>query len=191
MLYSSQMILLQINVTLALDECNMIPTENNQVNQPSSPPITNPETFQEFCQAEPNSTTTISNSTYTVDLDFYNNLMTPHDEKVTVTCCTVYGTTLETSCGQGKNCRAACFALDANLCPTGDCRDCYTFANEPEGRQEGRSYYAGNSESLRGCYPKCNVNKKSKRCCLHPECRKKKKNKKKCKHFRIVSGDSL
>ena len=119
------------------------------------------------------------------ELDFYNNVMTFNDSVVEATCCKLNGRPTQVVCGQGRSCAAACFSLDATLCPSGDCENCDTSLDT----REARSWSTLGSAALRKCLPRCNVRGKRKFCCFHPTCRQRKQ--KECDEWRYLSGKHL
>ena len=103
-------------------------------------------------------------------LDFYNNVMTFNETLVEATCCTIEGTPMSVSCGQGTSCSAVCFSKDATLCPTRDCKDCENFKEEVKGRR-GFSTATLASSAFSHCTSNgCRVSGRSRSCCFHPIC---------------------
>ena len=103
-------------------------------------------------------------------LDFYNNVMTFNESMVEATCCSIEGTPMSVSCGQGKSCSAVCYSMDATLCPTHDCKDCENFKEEGKGRR-GFSDATLSASSFSHCTSNgCQVSGTSRSCCFHPIC---------------------
>ena len=103
-------------------------------------------------------------------LDFYNNVMTFNESMVEATCCSIEGSPMSVSCGQGKSCSAVCYSMDAALCPSRNCKDCQNFKEEGKGRG-GRSDATLSASAFSHCTSNgCRVSGTSGYCCFHPIC---------------------
>ena len=86
------------------------------------------------------------------------------------------------TCGQGISCIGQCAAIEASLCPTGNCtgdpKDCRPNLGLEEGgdpvKRKSYSVAALPSWAFKWCTPRCRVRYHS-ACCFHPTCRSKRR----------------
>ena len=118
-------------------------------------------------------------------IDFYDEILTSANQTNVVVCCfPETGTTRNETCGKGISCAAQCSALEAKLCPSGNCTD------DPRDWQlplTDRAFSVSTlpSSSLKKCSPSCRVQKRP-ICCYHHQCYAKRK--KSCDWFNYLSG---
>ena len=112
-------------------------------------------------------------------VDFFDDAFTNSKNRSTVTCCHPDNPSLMATCGQGDSCAGACSALDASLCPSGNCTDypgtCeIKFRSEDtEDEQSGLSTATLSGSDLRWCTGDgCRV-RIHPECCYNPNCLEK------------------
>ena len=103
---------------------------------------------------------------------------------------------LSVTCGRGKSCIGECSALEATLCPSGNCtgdpEDCNPSRILEEEEEEVNNYRekraVANQASwqFNWCSPRCNVRRHS-ACCFHSGCRSKRKQR--CNWLSYLTGD--
>ena len=118
------------------------------------------------------------------DIDFFEASFTYSNASIEVGCCSHITQTLtNVTCGLGASCVGQCSALDASLCPSGNCtgnpEDCKpSLLLEPkvDDHQIGihRSSATQGSWGINWCSRRCPVSR-SPQCCYHPRCYKKRK----------------
>ena len=57
------------------------------------------------------------------DVDFFDSAFTFLNESIEVGCCARDTTLTNVTCGQGTSCIGQCSAIDASLCPSGNCTE--------------------------------------------------------------------
>ena len=104
---------------------------------------------------------------------------------------------LSVTCGRGESCIGECSALEATLCPSGNCtgdpEDCNPSRIlegeeelEEHNHQERRAVANQASWQFNWCSPRCNVRRHS-ACCFHSGCRSKRKQR--CSWLSYLTGD--
>ena len=118
----------------------------------------------------------LGNTTDTSSVDFFDNAFTFSNHSSNVTCCHPDNTFEVATCGQGASCAGACSALDASLCPSGNCTDypgtCeIKFRSEDtEEEQSGGSTATLAGSDLKWCTgDRCRV-RITPECCYNPNC---------------------
>ena len=98
------------------------------------------------------------------------------------------------TCGRGKSCIGECSALEATLCPSGNCtgdpEDCNPSIileeEEEDNHRERRAVANQASWQFNWCSPRCNVRRHS-ACCFHSGCRSKRKQR--CSWLSYLTGE--
>ena len=115
-----------------------------------------------------------------MNVDFFDSAFTFSNESIQVSCCARDTTLTNVTCGQGTSCIGQCSAIDASLCPSGNCtddpEDCKPNLelNEAENLGERRKPISSRpSWEFKWCTPRCWV-RYHKACCFHPICQKRK-----------------
>ena len=117
-----------------------------------------------------------NNQTSTSDVDFFDSSFTFSNESIEVSCCTRDASLTSVTCGRGSSCTGQCSAIEASLCPSGNCtgnfEDCSPSLGLDEGENHGKGRSAATRPSweFRWCVPACQVRYHS-ACCYHPTCR--------------------
>ena len=62
-----------------------------------------------------------NNQTSTSDVDFFDSSFTFSNELIEVGCCTRDAILTSVTCGRGSSCTGQCSAIEASLCPSGNC----------------------------------------------------------------------
>ena len=106
------------------------------------------------------------------------------NQTIEVTCCHSNKSIENVTCGFGVSCEGKCSAVDAVLCPSGNCtgdpEDCeYDFEKPEEEEREEEEEDGENgspstspSDAFRWCNPICPV-RTHPECCYNPACYKK------------------
>ena len=110
-------------------------------------------------------------------MDFFDNAFTNSKNRSNVTCCHLDTNTFEVAnCGQGASCAGACSALDASLCPSGNCAgypetcEIKFRSEDTEDEQSGGSTATLSGSDLKWCTGDgCRVVKHPE-CCYNPNC---------------------
>ena len=133
----------------------------------------------------------LGNSTADSSVDFFDNTFTFSNQTSTVTCCRANNVPVSVTCGLGTSCAGVCSALDASLCPTGNCTDdpstCEIDLEDDKSEMDGGSPATSAGSDLKWCLPGCKV-RKHKECCYNPNCLKKKGRKSACKWMNYLTG---
>ena len=112
----------------------------------------------------------------TTDVDFFDSAFTFSNESISVGCCGRDTTLTNVTCGLGRSCTGQCSAIEASLCPSGNCTgdrdDCgpSLALEEGEDNEKRRSVVSQASWQFRWCVPGCKVRYHS-ACYFHPTCR--------------------
>ena len=113
----------------------------------------------------------------TTDVDFFDSAFTFSNESIEVGCCARDSSLTNVTCGRGTSCIGQCSAIQASLCPSGNCtedpEDCRPSLLLDEGgdhERRGFSVATRPSWEFRWCVPGCRVRYHS-ACCFHPTCR--------------------
>ena len=144
-------------------------------------------------------------------MDFIDTVLTSSSHLSNVTCCLPDKTSTVATCGQGASCAGQCSALEASLCPSGNCTDdprtCdisfNTNANEDQRRSQlgiasTRDNHQHSDVTLSGSdlnwctgtTPKCKV-RKNPECCLNPNCLFTKWRRNVCEHLDYFTGNGV
>ena len=95
---------------------------------------------------------------------------------IEVGCCARDTRLTNVTCGRGTSCTGQCSAIEASLCPSGNCtgdpEDCRQRfeLEEGDGFEKRRSAATRPSWEFGWCVPACRVRYHS-ACCYHPTCR--------------------
>ena len=128
----------------------------------------------------------------TAEVDFFDFAFTFSSESIEVGCCDHDTTLTNVTCGQGSSCTGQCSAIEASLCPSGNCtedpEDCRPnlLLAEEEGDGKGRSYATLPSWVFNWCTHRCPV-RYHPSCCFHPTCRRRRW--KLCSWMNYLTGD--
>ena len=108
--------------------------------------------------------------------DFFESSFTFSNQSIEVSCCNVDMVVTNVTCGNGTSCVGACSAIEASLCPSGNC------TGDPDDCRPNLSTEDGSSNSNPGpalatrppwefkwCLPSCPVLHHT-ACCFHPTC---------------------
>ena len=127
-------------------------------------------------------------TTNTTDVVFFDSSFTFSNESIEVGCCDNDMTVTNVTCGKGISCTGQCSAIEASLCPSGNCtgnlEDC-GLHQEEEYESTGPAAATGASWEFNWCLPgavrpiyktplphpvaDCQVLHHS-ACCFHPKC---------------------
>ena len=113
---------------------------------------------------------------------------------IEVGCCARDTRLTNVTCGRGTSCTGQCSAIEASLCPSGNCtedpEDCNPnlLLAEEEGDGKGRSYATLPSWVFNWCTHRCPV-RYHPSCCFHPTCRRKRR--RHCSWMNYLTGDPL
>ena len=130
----------------------------------------------------------------TTDVEFFDSAFTFSNESIEVGCCARDTSLTKVICGQGSSCIGQCSAIEASLCPSGNCtgnpEDCQPNLGLEEGEdpEERYSVSALPSWAFKWCAPRCLVRYHSV-CCFHPTCRSKRR--KLCSWMNYFTGGFL
>ena len=133
-------------------------------------------------------------TTTTTDVDFFDSAFTFSNESVEVGCCARDTSLTNVTCGQGASCSGQCSAIEASLCPSGNCtgnfEDCSPSLGLDEGEDlgKGRSYATLPSWVFNWCTHRCPV-RYHPSCCFHPTCRRRRR--KLCRWMNYLTGGCL
>ena len=115
-----------------------------------------------------------------LNLDFFDSAFTFSNESIQVPCCARDTTLTNVTCGQGTSCIGQCSAIEASLCPSGNCthdpEDCKPNLELKEAENVGerrKPISSRPSWEFKWCTPRCWV-RYHKACCFHPICQKRK-----------------
>ena len=167
----------QVNTTIFLNECGLIKSETDPSSTTESP--------TEMTTGNATLLTANTNA-------FFEDTLSNANKSIKVTCCHANQSIEVKTCGFGASCEGKCTAINAYLCPSGNCtgeiRDCeYDFDRENGGDEpdESSSIATEPSSSFNWCSPRCPV-VKHKACCFNPKCFKKKSER--CKFISFLTG---
>jgi len=126
------------------------------------------------CLLEYTSRNTTDASSVAISVDFFDDALTHSNRSSNVTCCHPDNTIEVATCGQGASCAGACSALDASLCPRGNCKDypvnCELTYKDNEDEQSGGSTATLSGSDLKWCTDdRCDV-RIHPECCYNPDC---------------------
>ena len=128
----------------------------------------------------------------TTDVDFFDSAFTFSNVSIEVGCCARDTRLTNVTCGRGTSCTGQCSAIEASLCPSGNCtedpEDCRPnlLLAEEEGDGKGRSYATLPSWVFNWCTHRCPV-RYHPSCCFHPTCRRRRW--KLCSWMNYLTGD--
>ena len=164
-LLQSLTVTLQVNTTIALNECGMI-------------------------QSIANTSSTINGAIYiNSSIDAFEQAVSSANRTSTVICCfPETGDTEEETCGMGESCAAKCSALGAELCPSGICTDDPKDWEVPFTGNEELSVSTLNPADLKWCAPQCRV-QAYRECCYYHLCFSKRE--KSCTWFNFLAGEYI
>ena len=133
-------------------------------------------------------------TTTTTDVDFFDSAFTFSNESIEIGCCARDTSLTNVTCGQGTSCTGQCSAIEASLCPSGNCtgnfEDCSPSLGLDEGEDlgKGRSYATLPSWVFNWCTHRCPV-RYHPSCCFHPTCRRRRW--KLCRWMNYLTGGCL
>ena len=135
-------------------------------------------------------------NTTTTDVDFFDSAFTFSNESIEVGCCGRDTSLTNVTCGRGTSCTGQCSAIEASLCPSGNCtadpEDCNpNLLLTEEGEEDhGKRRYLTTQPSwaFKWCTQRCPV-RYHPSCCFHPTCRWRKRNL--CSWMNYLTGDPL
>ena len=148
-----------------------------------------PDNTTDQCALQQDNT---NNQTSTSDVDFFDSSFTFSNESIEVSCCTRDASLTSVTCGRGSSCTGQCSAIEASLCPSGNCtedpEDCRPnlLLAEEEGDGKGRSLDTQPSWVFNWCTHRCPV-RYHPSCCFHPTCRRRRW--KLCSWMNYLTGD--
>ena len=131
-------------------------------------------------------------NTTTTEVDFFDSAFTFSNVSIEVGCCARDTRLTNVTCGRGTSCTGQCSAIEASLCPSGNCtedpEDCRPnlLLAEEEGDGKGRSYATLPSWVFNWCTHRCPV-RYHPSCCFHPTCRRRRR--KLCSWMNYLTGD--